>query len=114
MKSGLTGFIGAGNMATALVKGLVESGLYGPERLMVSDIRAERLREMREGFGVKVTGSNTELVRSSSVVVLSVKPQVIREILEEVRAEIRDDHLVISIAAGIPLKLVRDVLRREL
>lgn len=114
MKKGIIGFIGSGNMATALVKGLTKSGFYQSNQLLASDNDREKTRKISEQFGVKGYSSNKDLVRECAIIILSVKPQVIREVLEEVRDEIRDDHLMISIAAGIPLKMVHSIIGRDI
>ncbi|MBW1798712.1 MAG: pyrroline-5-carboxylate reductase [Deltaproteobacteria bacterium] len=108
------GFIGAGNMGTALVKGLIESGVYSKEQLGASDMDTSALKRMAEQLGVKSYSSNSDLVRQCSTVVLSVKPQNMKDVLEEVKDGIRDDHLIISIAAGIPLRMIHDVLKRDI
>ena len=104
------GFIGAGNMATALIKGLMESGLYGKDRLSASDVDKPSLKKATERFGIECYSSNAELVRRCSTVLFSVKPQNIREVLEEVKGDFRDDHLLISIAAGIPRKMIHSII----
>jgi pyrroline-5-carboxylate reductase len=109
-----TGFIGAGNMGTALIKGLIESGVYGKEQLGASDKDASALKRMTGQFNVKSYGSNRDLVRQCSTIVLSVKPQNMKEVLDEVKDGIRDDHLIISIAAGIPLKMIHDIIKRDI
>jgi len=108
------GFIGAGNMGTALIKGLVESSVYDKDRILASDKNEAALKGVSEQFGVGCCSSNGELVGACSNLVLAVKPQSMREVLEEVRGEIRDDHLIISIAAGIPLKMIRSIIGRDL
>ena len=113
-KNKTLGFLGAGNMATALIKGLIESGVYDPDKLLVSDKSKEALKKISEQFGLECFASNTEMIRKSSIVVLSVKPQNIREVLDEVKGEIRGDHLVISIAAGSPLKMIRSVINLDI
>ena len=65
------GFIGAGNMAEALIRGLVRGGHIAPERVMASAPRNERLAELREAYGVTVTRDNREVARGSKLVVLS-------------------------------------------
>jgi pyrroline-5-carboxylate reductase len=107
------GFVGAGNMATALIKGIIQSGIYRADHLRASDTNAEATKAISDRFGIICPTSNSDLVRESTVVVLSVKPQNMVEVLEGVKNDVRDDHLVISIAAGIPLKLIRSVLGRE-
>jgi pyrroline-5-carboxylate reductase len=108
------GFIGAGNMAGALIKGLLASGLYERETLIVFDRNAAVLKEQTEKYAIRSCDSNREVVRESPVVVLSVKPQNMKEVLEEIRPEVRDGHLFISIAAGIPLRLIREILDRDI
>ena len=97
------GFVGAGNMAGALILGLIESKAIPPGRIVASDVKKERLRELAKKYGIKVTMDNHALVRECSVVVLSVKPQVVDKLLTVIGPDIRGDHLVISIAAGVPL-----------
>jgi pyrroline-5-carboxylate reductase len=109
-----TGFIGAGNMGTALIKGLIESGIYDKEALGASDKDPNKLRLMAEGFGVSSYGSNVDLVHDCSCVVLSVKPQSMKEVLDDVKDSIKDDHLIITIAAGIPIKMIHDIFKRDI
>jgi pyrroline-5-carboxylate reductase len=113
MAEDIIGFIGAGNMATALVRGLIESGAEGAEKLCASDIHDERLKELSARFGLRVHPSNQALAQECTVIVLAVKPQNIRAVLEDIREEVRDDHLLISIAAGIPLKMISDAIGRD-
>ena len=108
------GFIGAGNMATALIKGLVQSADFGREQLLASDKDEGALRNIFDQYGLQCYSSNAQLVAASSAVVLSVKPQIIREVLQEVKSSIREDHLIISIAAGIPLKMIKSVIARDI
>jgi pyrroline-5-carboxylate reductase len=108
-----TGFIGAGNMATAMIKGLIESGVYGKGQLGASDKDSSALKRMAERFGVESYGSSNELVQRCSTVVLSIKPQNMKDVLEEVRDGIKDDHLIISIAAGIPVRMIQGILKRD-
>ncbi len=97
------GFIGGGNMAAALVKGLLHAKVVPPERIIVSDVKEERLALFHDKHGVRTTQDNAELVRDSDVVVLSVKPQVIDKVLDAIGTDVRPSQLVISIAAGVPV-----------
>jgi len=104
------GFIGAGNMAGALIRGLLQSGLYRKGELGASDLNRDTLLDITRETGIHRYDDNLGLVRASTAVILSVKPQVLLGVLKEIRAEIRPDQLVISIAAGIPLATLRDSL----
>lgn len=97
------GFIGGGNMAAALVKGLLHSKVVPPERVIVSDVKEERLQQLHDKHGVRTTTDNLELVRGADVVVLSVKPQVIDKVLGAIGAHVRPEQLVVSVAAGVPV-----------
>ena len=109
-----TGFIGAGNMATALIKGLIQSGAYTQDQLLASDKEDGKRKSLSAQFGLACYSSNRRLVRQCSIVVLSVKPQNMRDVLEEVKEDIRDDHLIISIAAGIPLSMIQKLIGKNI
>jgi pyrroline-5-carboxylate reductase len=107
-------FLGSGNMGEALVSGLVQSGSARPENIVCTDIREERLEELRSRYGVKTTTDNLEAVRASEVVIYAVKPQLMAEVLKET-AELLDlSKLVVSIAAGVPLRAIESLLQKEL
>lgn len=97
------GFIGAGNMASALMKGLLAAKLYRPQDILASDVAAAQLRKVRRAYHVEGIRDNRTLVRAVSTVVLAVKPQIIDEVLAEIRPEATQEKLFISIAAGVPL-----------
>ncbi|MHC4124292.1 MAG: pyrroline-5-carboxylate reductase [Planctomycetota bacterium] len=104
------GFIGSGNMAEALIKGIIEAKIYRPANIYISDIRGERLGELAEKYGVTTIKRNSELAEKVDVLVLSVKPQNIDEVLEEIKASVKDEMLIISIAAGIRVSNISGIL----
>lgn len=97
------GFIGAGKMASAMIRGMIRSGVAEPSRISTYDPVAASAAEVG-ALGVQVLGSNREVAASSHVLVLAVKPQVMHTVLADLEPGIGPGHLVISIAAGIPLK----------
>jgi pyrroline-5-carboxylate reductase len=103
------GFIGGGNMAAALVKGLLHAKVP-PTEIMVSDVKTDRLAMLSEAHGVKTTTDNHELVRSCDVIVLSVKPQVIDKVLGAIANDVKPTHLVVSVAAGVPVSAMESRL----
>ncbi|MCD8215003.1 MAG: pyrroline-5-carboxylate reductase [Clostridiales bacterium] len=94
------GFIGCGNMASAIMGGLIKKEVFKPEEIIASDSYEESLKRAKEKFGVFVTGDNTECVKLAEVVVLSVKPQYYETVIEEIKDFISVDKLVITIAPG--------------
>ncbi len=106
MKTKTLGFIGAGNMAAALVKGLLHAKVVAPEAILVSDVKPERLAELKAAHGIRTTQDNHELVNASDVIVLSVKPQVIDKVLGLIGGDVKSSQLVISVAAGVPVSAI--------
>lgn len=111
LKNRVIGFIGAGNMAEALINGLLSSHTLLPGSIMVSDRNLERLAVVAEGYKVKAVNSNVEAVSGSDIVILAVKPQDIPSVLAEVGEAIKDK-LIISIAAGIKTSTILEMLSR--
>jgi pyrroline-5-carboxylate reductase len=95
-------FVGAGNMAEALVRGLLASGAVTGEDITVSGRRKERTLRTAERLGVHAAADNAECVHGADVVMLCVKPQVMSAVLAQVGSQVPPEALVISVAAGIP------------
>ncbi len=103
-------FVGAGVMGEAMIKGLLHQQVLLPEHIVASDPRAERLEELRQLYGIEVSTDNAEAARSSDVLVLSVKPQVMGKVLPQLRGQVDGVRLILSIVAGVPLKTISDSL----
>lgn len=99
-------FIGAGNMAEALVKGILATGLRRPGDVAVTDVMPDRLKYFKERFGVDAIEDNALAVKDAGTVVMAVKPQMFVKAAEQVRDSILHDALVVSIAAGIPIRRI--------
>ncbi len=94
------GFIGGGNMAEALIKGLLANG-FAAERIMASEPIEIRREHLAEEFGIQVTTDNLALMDACEIIVLAIKPQIVHEVLDEIAGAYSDDKLVVSILAGI-------------
>jgi pyrroline-5-carboxylate reductase len=104
------GFLGAGKMALALAKGIVKAGLVRAENLLASDpVEAARNAFSKETAG-RSTSSNSEVVRFASVLIVAVKPDQVNDLLQEVKSHFSANHLLISIAAGVPIARFESVL----
>jgi len=106
MKTRHLGFLGAGNMSGALIKGLLHGKILPAERIVASDVKGDRLDQLHKQHGIRVTTDNHALVREADVLVLAVKPQVIDKVLMEVGRDVRADQLVVSVAAGVPIETI--------
>jgi len=104
------GFIGGGNMAEALIKGVIAAELYRAEDVFVSDIREDRLGYLADVYGVGTVGDNSGVAAKARTIVLSVKPQNMSEALASIKDAVRADTLLISIAAGIKTSSICAVL----
>jgi pyrroline-5-carboxylate reductase len=104
------GFLGAGNMATALIGGLTRSRLVEPGSILASDVDPGRREQATRRFGVRTTADNREVVKFADIVVLAVKPGVAAKVLQEVGDSVRADQVVISICAGISSAFVESHL----
>jgi pyrroline-5-carboxylate reductase len=100
------GVIGCGNMGEALIKGIVHAGLIPKEALIVSDVREDCLKNLKNTYGVSTFSSNTEVVSKSDIIILAVKPQIIEGVLKEIAPGIKPSHLIISVAAGITVRFL--------
>jgi pyrroline-5-carboxylate reductase len=100
------GFVGAGNMAGALIRGLLHSGTVTPSQIQASDVRAERLAELAKEHGISTTRDNAKLAKWADVIVLAVKPQVVDKVLPAIAGAMRPEALVISIVAGVPIEAI--------
>jgi len=103
-------FLGAGNMAGAIVSGLLEAGATRPERILAADPRPERLEELAALHRVRTTSDNVEAVGWADVVVLATKPQTFDFLLPEIAPSVDGSKLVVSIAAGVPIEVIAHAL----
>lgn len=104
------GFLGAGKMATALAKGFIRAGLVAPNQVKASDPSEGARAAFAGATGAMTTSSNQEIVHFANVLLLAVKPDQVVSVLTELRSRIGSDHLVISIAAGVPLSKLEAAL----
>jgi pyrroline-5-carboxylate reductase len=103
MKQQKLGFIGAGNMAGSLIAGLIADG-YAPENIWASDPNQDKREQLSAHFGVHTTPDNDEVVNQAQLVVLAVKPQVLRYTVQEIASVVRQRQpLIISLAAGVAI-----------
>lgn len=110
---GTIGFLGAGNMAEALIRGLVRGGKLPADHIGASGPRRERLDQLGQTYGIRATTDNLELVAHSRLVVLSVKPQIVDRVLLQVGKHLAENTLVVSVAAGVTTEAIEERLPRS-
>lgn len=104
------GIIGAGNMAEAIVRGVIASGLLQPSQVFAADPTPARLDLFRNELGVRTSDDNAEVAERSRTVLLSVKPQQMEAALEQLKPAIGARTLLVSIAAGISTRFIEQAL----
>ncbi|GAU17899.1 hypothetical protein TSUD_330250 [Trifolium subterraneum] len=98
------GFIGAGKMAESIAKGAIRSGVLPPSRIRTAAHSNLSRRDAFQSVGVTVLSSNEDVVRESNVVVFSVKPQLVKDVMLKLKPLLTKNKLLVSVAAGIKLK----------
>jgi pyrroline-5-carboxylate reductase len=104
------GFIGGGNMATAIIRGITSQG---KKDISVAEPRETRRSYLQQHFGIKTTASNNEVASSCKIIVLAVKPQNMQEVLDEINKNVTEEKIVVSVAAGITLAYLSSRLKTK-
>ncbi|RYZ75689.1 MAG: pyrroline-5-carboxylate reductase, partial [Proteobacteria bacterium] len=104
------GFLGAGNMAQAIIKGMIESGLTTGDQILASNRTPGKLQKLSDQYKIQTMDSNEALVENSDIVILAVKPQDLLSAIEPIGSAFHDDQIVISLAAGIRMKTLEKFL----
>ena len=103
-------FLGGGNMAEALIKGLLAAGVARSDTLIATDISPERLEHLKKTYGIIIQKENKKAATEAEILLLCVKPQVMAGLLDELAPAVDDSKLVISIAAGIKIETIESGL----
>ena len=112
IKGKQVGFLGAGNMGEAIIKGLLQTGLVPASSIAATDARPDRLEQVARQHGVRAAADNRALIAECDVIILAVKPQVMAAVMREIAPAVDASKLLISIAAGIATHTLRECLGR--
>ncbi len=108
------GLIGAGNMGTPIIKGIIASGLHKPSMINIFDVSREKAAALCSETGANLMNDNCELVSKSDIVILAVKPNYIAAVLEECNACLDESKVLVSIAVGISIKTLKDIVGEKI
>src|SRR5574344_1042885 len=109
----IIGFIGAGKMANAIMQGLLRSGMFDEKSILASDTNKENALKLEKELGIKVVNNNREVATEADIILLSVKPFVVKDVLTEIEDRIDDSKIIITIAAGISSSRIEDILEKK-
>jgi len=104
------GLIGGGQMGEALVRGMIQARMLGPDKIMVAEPDTARQQYLQSTYSVRIAADAAELASSCSTLILAVKPQIVGVVLDQYRPCVTNGHLVISIAAGVPIRTLEQGL----
>lgn len=108
------GFVGFGNMARAMAGGMMKKGGYAKEDIIVSALHQETLENARKGMGVCIAENNREVVKASEVIFLAVKPQYYEEVITEIKGEVSEPKIVVSLAPGKSLAWLEEKFEQKI
>jgi pyrroline-5-carboxylate reductase len=101
-------FIGGGVMGEAMIRGLITQNIVGPDCIYAADPLPERQEDLRQRYGIHVTGNNAEAAEAAHVIVLATKPQNLYDVTPGIRGHLRRQDLLLSILAGTPIRKLAD------
>jgi len=105
--------IGGGNMAEALVRGFLRNQTIPPGQILISEPKKERGEFLSQEYHLSVTPDNKVAARFGEVIILAIKPQIMKEVLEEISSEVNPKQVIISIAAGISISFIASYLSND-
>ncbi|WP_433748361.1 pyrroline-5-carboxylate reductase [Falsibacillus pallidus] len=108
------GFIGSGNMAQAMIGGMIQSKTVPAENIMASAYTDATLSKVKEAFQINVTTDNEEVARFADVLFLAVKPDQYNGVIQQVKGVVDSETIVVSIAAGITLESMKNAFGKEI
>ena len=107
------GFIGSGNMAKAMIGGIIKSGLVDSKNLISSDLNESILDPIRNEFNINTTTKSEEVVKNSDIIIVAVKPNIYDIVLESVKEFIDNEKVIVTIAAGKTIKSIENVIGED-
>ena len=108
------GFIGAGNIASAMIQGIINSSYIKARDIYISNIHKDKADLLAARFKANAADNNIDLVKKSDVIVLSVKPDIYKSVLNEIRDVVTEDKLIVTVAAGITIDYVKGFLKKNI
>lgn len=107
------GFIGLGNMATAMIGGILAKEIVAREEIIGSAKTTTTLEQIKQKFGIQITMSNSEVAHQSDILFLAVKPIFLTEVIEEIKHAVTSDTVIVSVAAGKNLAYLKETFGND-
>ncbi len=107
------GFIGSGNMASAMMGGILKANLVSSNQVICSDPSRAKLEDLQSRYGVSITTNNCEVANKADILVLSVKPQFYPEVIREIKTTVNDNTIIVVIAAGQKIETIKKLFEKD-
>lgn len=96
----IIGFIGCGNMGQAMIGGIIKANIVSPENIIVADLNEKSLKTTADAYGVKITTDNNDVAKAADIIILSVKPNLYPVVIEGIKNNVKENVVIVTIAAG--------------
>ncbi|HOQ37510.1 MAG TPA: pyrroline-5-carboxylate reductase [Acetivibrio sp.] len=103
-------FIGAGNMGYAMISSIAKSNIIPAENILVFDVDKDKLSKLKEEVNISVAPDVSYAVKNADIVILAVKPNMVKKVLTEIKASLDDKKILVSVAVGIPIKFYKSIV----
>ncbi|MGL6106210.1 pyrroline-5-carboxylate reductase, partial [Romboutsia sp.] len=107
------GFIGAGNMAKAMMQGIISNEILKPEEIIASDAYAIGLEKLKEELKIATTADNLKVVEEAKIIVLAVKPQYYEEVIKQIKDFVTEEQIIVTIAPGQSLEKLTSLFEKQ-
>ncbi|WP_226576537.1 pyrroline-5-carboxylate reductase [Halobacillus litoralis] len=107
------GFIGCGQMGQAMIQGMIDSGIVRADQIAATALSDETIDFVTDEYGIHISNDNKKLARESDLLFLAVKPYVYQGVIQEIRHEVQEDTVVVTVAAGITLESMENAFQRN-
>ncbi|WP_342714900.1 pyrroline-5-carboxylate reductase [Bacillus paramycoides] len=108
------GFIGCGNMGIAMIGGMINKNIVSPNQIICSDLNVSNLKNASDKYGITITTNNNEVANSADILILSIKPDLYTSVINQIKDQIKNDVIVVTIAAGKSIKSTENEFDRKL
>lgn len=107
------GFIGCGNMGTAMIGGIIKANIVTSDKITVADLNEKNLKETKLRYGINITTDNREVAKNTDILILSVKPNLYPIVINEIKDHIKEQAIIVTIAAGKDIRSTEDMFGRK-
>ncbi|MCX8130186.1 MAG: pyrroline-5-carboxylate reductase [Clostridia bacterium] len=104
------GFIGTGNMGSAMIKSVAKAGMIPADKIFMYDVDMAKLQDLQKETGASIARSSENLTEKADIIILAVKPNILKTVLENIKPKLDDRKILVSFAVGIPIKFYKEIV----